>query len=534
MSRFSNMELLPTIIIVALLGFFITLTLALFYVHHARTRVRSSGHRDEGFGPSQPRKMTVRSGKVIPTSEAAETLSTRKPMSLDLSTPLSPLCFDFDIEKRLSQPPALTHVKKKNRQSWLGKDRETRLYEFEQAWLSKGPGPLEEPIKEEKFFCESPAFPRRTRDSPPSLPRPSLINIEKRGSGTQTQPSSRTTTRRHAKALYDTYKHFSILGRPVYELPATPVATPGKSRTPPSATMPAQPQILAPVTKPAQSHTAASSTRTSGLFSFLTWTGSKRNAQAVSETIKKPAPVFTAVDYRPRVRFAASQEPNRDSFISMTGSQISPGTSLHARPTSANVPSNRSSLRSISESDVYPGVSANARPTIYAPPTYAVDLSKNSETSLPSPGTLAAIVEGNANDESDRVSGIVKDGPVSMITDRAPSIHVNIPHTEDMIFECTPTSPHRPTTELQRGPSARSDRSAWTIASSEISSDWTIGKAEAVSIHRTVSDDRSSPSYSRTLRSKYGRYPRGRRDKALPTVPISPISQFLPEIYGLR
>ena len=136
----------------------------------------------------------------------------------------------------------------------------------------------------------------------------------------------------------------------------------------------------------------------------------------------------------------------------------------------------------------------------------------------------------------------------------SPNIEIDIPRTTHGSFSFLDSipSPPRSGTGLRRGPSVMSNRSGFTIASSEISANWSIGKAELVNIYPSVADDEDeyesirksmreslrqsvgprdkSPPYAKLLRSKYRQHPKspkrsGTKDKALPGLPRSPLRQ---------
>ncbi|MCJ1280504.1 hypothetical protein MMC21_008333 [Puttea exsequens] len=188
-------------------------------------------------------------------------------------------------------------------------------------------------------------------------------------------------------------------------------------------------------------------------------------------------------DIAPRVRFANEVDDlNRISFLSMTDSPSSCASSEQASPVS-------------------PMVHA------FAPPP-----SKEQLAFYQQPSVVPSELSPGAEPVAPGLSGDVPP-------------HLATPDFGRAFFELPSTSVDGG--NLQRGVSVMSNRSALTVASSEIDADWTIGSARAVSIYPSVAQqDDKSPPYAEKLRSKYGRYPKGRRDKALPDIPRSPLYQI--------
>ena len=215
-----------------------------------------------------------------------------------------------------------------------------------------------------------------------------------------------------------------------------------------------------------------------------------RRAKPDSPSMQRPAPLDLNPEAGGRVRFAQTWEVSRQSFLSVTESPLSASVSS-LEPTS---------------------------PEVRAPPPSTTELPQFQTPPPPTPKEIEAELE------PEMVARL----------DRPPSIDVDIPHLSTFSsFFGTPNLSEHHSSDLHRGPSVLSNRSGITIASSEISSNWTIGNAQLVNIYPSVGEassslrpqeERHTPPYAKTLRSKYGRYPRGRRDKALPTLPKSPLS----------
>lgn len=455
------MQLLPTVIIVSLLGFFIALTLVLITWHWTKARERRERRQTRESSHKGTRHLTVRSGKVILASDALETASTRRPISLDFHSP-QPYRLSENAEKRsshLSQAPIVTRAEQLSSKE-IDLEAQTRSRERHRHSKKVPVAPAEQLRRSSDAQSEAlSANLRSDRSGSLTLPRPSIVNIERKGSGSQSRRGSVTKGK---------------------EIPEPP---PKAHRGPPKLSE----QVLTSPNIPGgmleRTVSGNSSTVKSGRPAPVPAPGSSAlSSRVVSDSIQRPPPLFTEVNYSPHVRFAPIEDANRISFLSMTDST---GRSVASRRISAQ---------------------------IIAPPPSMTDL----PLQIPSPPPGASDIEPEI--------------PVQMVArlDRPPSLDIDIPHIGNLSFFDTPTPSDTSNRDLQRGPSVMSDRSVLTIASSEISSTWTIGNAEVVNIYPSVSQDKHSPTDARGLRSKYGRYPRVRRDKALPTLPKSPLSQVPP------
>lgn len=476
------MNLLPIIIIVSLLGFFIILTLILFTWQYLKTRVHKRRRTSE-VHHRPPRQLTLRSGQAIPKSEAQDTASTRDPVSLDLPSPRTNYIDTYEVDKRrlsearpkiaardLGHPPILA-------------DLEAQRHNSERA--RKGSSEPPPPRKQSLAETRAVSFPPNAliaREGSHTLPRPSLVTIETRrpsatmslesqrrrssgrsssskGKEPQIRRSSASKGQEITASLQKAHTGPSFLGSASHDLPPSPIIYSDSLQTTESR--------------------RASERRPSE----QTLDSATVSSRVISDSTQRPPPLFSGESYHPspHVRFASQVEDvHRISFLSMTESASS-------------------SVASEQMSPVPPVVHAFARPPskeqlVYyqQPPPEIVDLSPHMPIS-PAP---------------------LRDTPP----------HLDTPEFgQTSFFESTTSSEEFK--RLNRGVSMVSNRSILTIASSEISSNWTIGNAQVVNIYPSVARGRATPPYARRLRSKYGRYPKGQRDKALPVIPKSPLSQ---------
>ena len=513
------MELLPIIIIVSLLGFFIILTAMLFTWQYLKAREQRKRRQNSEPQDKPTRHLTVRSGQVIPKSEAAETASTRDPASLDLPSPRATYTVKCEAERRKTsdtwppkiathrqdKPSKVTDIEAQNKDTGRSKiaaytwppkpTAPSQRYPFGAIDLeaqTRDAGGLQiaesEPFRRKEEIAKARAKLSRPilmaeRSGSLTLPRPALVTIESRRpsaakphdsqsrrtskskSNAQSQHPSSTKNREIAESLQKAYTGPLILGGEAHQLPPSPV-----------------PWI--------SSHNSAESKRASGRRSSgRSVDGSTVSSRVISDSIQRPPPLFSTIDYSPHVSFAPVQyispddDVNRVSFLSMTDSASSSYTTEQVSPVMRAPPP---SLDELTHHETPPPVSSGF--VSDAPNTTFFIRDTPPQLGTPDFGNMSFFDSTRSSDESNQLESAKK---------------------------------------LQRGVSVMSNRSILTIASSEISSNWTIGNAQVVNIYPSVAQekDRATPPYARRLRSKYGRYPRGRGDKALPVIPKSPLWQ---------
>lgn len=486
------MQLLPTFIIVSLLAFFIVLTIICILWHWRLSLiVRKRKPSINSYKTRSTRHLTIEGTKVIDVADALEK------GGLESEKIYETLYDDFAYEEkqRASLPasihsPRIRKASNGSRNAIYGGPQIRDIVKVPKKASSSSHSGSPNTSTIENGVIE--------RSDSLTLPRPALINIERRGSGQSCRSKNLKKKSQPPHTVQPWYGRTPSGMAVVVELPASPITSEKAS-----VYANGQPSSSAL----ALGNSAHSSRRASG-----------------------PTPSHSPPSFSPgsgqRVTFAPSQCA-KSRFSSST---VSPGSS-----------------------------SSNAPPSSMAQrPPYKTPPPSTPKSSSPKPTDVEAA-----------------DEMVSRL-DRPPSLDVDIPHVAPFPFFNAPfsspnsperpishrrnrstpissaTSPHRPSSSgLNRSHSFRSvmsSRSILTIASSEISSNWTIGDAQAVDITPCIGPeehaegeaselegdpaDRQSPSYAKTLRSKYGRYPRGRRDKALPTIPRSPLSKSFGLDYG--
>ena len=462
------MGLLPTIIIVSLLGFFIALTLLIFIGQRLRTRDRRKRQHLIASGNEKPtRHLTVRSGKVVPLSEAVQTASTRQLESLDLSS----LRSGYSSKSKITlEKPARTvrqTTEADRRRSSGYTDLEAQDQELERRW--------EENMKvfhpDERFMESWIAINSRGKKGGRSKrladERPSAVSGQ-----------------RITESLRRGYNGPSALaGRPV-EVPTTPVTKPTKVFT-----LPRKKVNDSDVT----SHPQA------------------RKGDVISENTKS---LKRLQNKRPDVdRFQRPPSNPRVSFALPKNIEIPnplptpvPATSL---PTWTESPIQNTpvSFFSSSESPESSAVSQVAASLVNAPPP------------SPTEGAPSQKLQPKSREGEPK-----RRDSIESRRDRPPQIDTNIPNIGDTSFIDSAESSEKDIPGLRRGQSHMSNHSVLTFASSEISSVWTFGNAQPVAIVASVAPRTLAmhPDPTR-LKSKYGRRVKSRKEKALPILPSSPL-----------
>lgn len=487
------MELLPIIIIVSLLGFFIILTLILFTCVYLRAREARKRRRSSDIKPHHKptRKLTLQSGKAIPTSEAQETASMRPPHSLDLTSPMpiftiptyTVTCEAGDPPKSSGQRPIISA--QDHGHPPILADLEAQIppnsAEEPRRAVSEPNRPRGDSIPKRVFSI--PASLTRDRNGSLTVPRPALVAIESRSSATRSSDSTPQRISGPKPGEAQPRRSSSSKGQEIadslqkaYQGPMVP-----GGQTLKLATNSATWNTWAPG--------AESGGSSEGRPSGQSLDSPALSSRAVSDSIQKPPPLFSRPNYSPRVQFAPPTEVDytRVSFLSMTDS-----------------------LASEQMSPISPMAS-----TLRAPPPSTVELAYYESTPPIS-----------------RTSFSSRRSPTRL---RNTPPHLETPDFGKISFFDWETSSDEPNPLLQRGLSGlshhshRSIVSNFTIASSEVSSaNWTFGNAKVINIYPSVAQEKernTPPPYAKTLRSKYGQYPRGRRNKALPVIPKSPLSR---------
>lgn len=440
---------------------------------------RNSGHTDKSVNSvaSSTSKQKSKQRSSAPEPKTRKYPASSRGVSEAIPRP-PPLPLDIIPTALLQQGPARTETDSKVQNHLARRSVPPEPAPRSSSLPGKRPPPLDlkvKPPKDTNPKTRSPSQPRyslvpSTRTSTHSNKRPPPLDLKSKSSNSSLHgPSPLGTTSRPSPPPLPGPSPLSAEFKPI-----------------PSPVQPPPPLTVNP--KP-----------TSPLFNKPT------TIATTSRASSRPPPLNLRPDTSSRVRFASTIEAHRRSFVSATDS------SAALTPSTVDSPG---------------GIVRAPPPSMIEEPLYRTP-------PPPTPGQLEAELAPQM---------------VARL-DRPPSLDVEIPNASTFSFfsSSNPSDPPH-SNDLCRGPSVLSNRSGITIASSEISSNWTIGNAQLVNIYPSVGGDdgegsaavaaggslsispsipeeqRHTPPYAKTLRSKFGRYPRGRRDKALPTLPKSPLS----------
>ena len=192
------MQLLPIIIVVSLLAFFIALMLVILAWQHTKSRSQHKSKRNRDSTDRPTRQLTVRSGRVVPVSQALQRNETDGFNSLDLSSLRSGGSTHTLHEKELQYPAPL--YPSDRRRSSVPVDLEAQHYQHERQRIS---GKVLRTLGE------------------PQIPSPSGIPTATKLRGINEERKASIT-----ESLLKAYKGPPIPGTEPVELPASPLSSP--------------------------------------------------------------------------------------------------------------------------------------------------------------------------------------------------------------------------------------------------------------------------------------------------------------------
>lgn len=459
------MRLLPIIIVVSLLGLLLVVSCTLFAFHYMKVRAHRKTPQMAQDNQRPTRQLTVRSGKVIPISEAVQSPSTRDFRSLDLSTLRSgnSIKSKFSQDRALHSPRATIKSFDRRRSSALA-DLEAQN-EAAETWEAN--------VQQLNHLDE------RLRD-PRHMNNPRSREVDRRVS-----ISSQTITASLKKA----YR-----GTPAFETQALQIPpTLGSKST----------EIRTMVRK-----------KKSDL----------NLGRAPTTKVSKNGFEATRFTPGPHKQQSGFQTTNRNTSGSLQGSGYAVPTTTIQPPQSVFL--NRHS-----------SPAEHSRPLDWTRSSFfSTSVSTASSTQLPQPEDSEKAPPSSLTSRQDWQSGprsAVRDGHVrpksSMQSPRTKphKIDTKVSNIRDTSFIDSATSSPTTAPNLQRD-SMLSSSSLATFASSDLSSTWTFGNAQPMAILPGIMSRAPAPSPTSTPRrprSKYGRYPKKRKDKELPVVPRSPLTR---------
>ena len=454
------------IIVVSLLGFLFVISCLLFAFHYRKVRARSKLPQMAQDNQRATRQLTVRSGKVIPISEAVQTPSTRDFRSVDLSTTRSgnSIRSKFSQDRILQSPRATVKLYDRRRSSALV-DLEAQN-EAAERWDAK--------VQRLQNLNE------RLRD-----PRHSS-NTRSREWDRRVSISSQTITASLKKA----YK-----GPPAFETQAVEIPPTLGSRST---------EIRTKVRKKKSDSDLGRhlpvKTYKNG-FEATRFTPGHRRQQSGSQTSDRntsgnlQGPAYDAP--------ATAVQPPQSVFLN-----------CHSPPAEQPQPLDwtRSSFFSTSDSTASSAPLQQPETSEKVPGSSLAD--RQDSHRGPQPAVRDDQLRHKSNIQSPHTKPHKIDTKVSNVRDTS---------FIDSATSSTTTAPNLPPRE-----SMLSSDSLATFASSDLSSTWTFGNAQPIAILPGISSRArmTSPvATSQRPRSKYGRFPKKRKDKELPVVPRSPLAR---------
>ncbi|KAI4120574.1 MAG: hypothetical protein LQ338_006918 [Usnochroma carphineum] len=526
------MQLLPIIIVVSLLAFFIALTLIIFawraYTAAERRRKRRVARHQEG----PVRHLTLQNGKVIPLPRDLYLLGKHEVDSAERSTLRTggsdksrerpprrapwtlttlerhPKLFGprdssppSDLEAQTSVDPGKFEENLKTLQllnKRLLEDPQNRVIPRRAEQRRKWPGNNQNAVKSKKI-TESlqkaynvPSFPSRqmsqTSDyplSPKSKPVPRHLRRPDRTSGL-VDPAHRRASKARSDSIQ---RRINSISRQLDEMPWTKGRQDsGKSFSLPADFPPEAIQSIPAIVVPPP--VAATEVRSS-------------QGRIHSLDIHNPTSTFSANTTRTRNSRASSAAHSGTTSKRVSTVPSIPPLRLPAAikvppPTPATTISSLEKEKPPTPAEKEPQPAASVpKPLKPSPTRIRFDPDTKPETRHPRPRNIDVAL-------------------------------ANAPHrTSSPLLESTPQTPE---TEIRNGQSARSTRSFATFASSDLSSTWTFGNAQRMPIFpsvtpRAVGVVESTGNHVAPLRpkSKYGRKVKPRGMKALPVLPRSPL-----------
>jgi len=426
--------------------------------HYTRSRRQRTSRHRRASTDRPTRQLTVRSGRVVPLSQALQKGDTDGFNSLDLSSLRSGGSTHTLNEKELQYPAPL--YTSDRRHSSVPVDLEAQRYRQERQRIS------------EKVL-------RTLGESQPSTPRGLPKPRKLRGTNEERQASI-------TESLLKAYKGPPIPGTESVELPASPLSSPIIVRMPShKGNKTSHQQKSSPSrTKEWRSN----STERPRTLADKTVTFRSPDRRRHSEGGRKPS--LPEEILLPTPRFTG----DRDSF--------------------------RKSVEEHGFSHPISFFSNSPSSSIVSQPIVPLDVSPRT------PSTQKHILQTTMKEHQADYTQEGNRASPPRRKNRPPDIDTNIPSTRESWFMDSSGSSKTPK-DIRRGPSALSNCSDITYTSSEIptATHWTFGNARALSIAPSVVPQALSMPPVQRPRSKYRRRVRNPREKTLPVLPKSPLSQ---------
>ncbi|KAL8703827.1 MAG: hypothetical protein Q9201_003005 [Fulgogasparrea decipioides] len=529
------MRLLPTIIVVSLLAFFLALTLVIFAWRAFTAAERRTKRRNARYNGGPVRQMTIRNGKLIPLPHEVYG-SGKEYNSADLST-LRTGESDKSHEKPMPRrnPFTLTPLEKHPK---LFGPRDSSPPSDLEAQTHIDPKKFEENLKTLQLLN------KHLLQDPQNRVIPRRPETRRKWPGNQ---SNAVNTKKITESLQKAYNVPSFPSRQMSQVSDYPLS-PKSKPVPRHLRRPAQTSSLQdPPNRQASKarsersramraseqldETSRSNRQDSGKSFSLPPDFASQAIHSV-QAIKVPPPVVTAEIRSSQGRIDSFDGHNPISLFSTTTTKTRNSrnsSAANSLPRSGTTSKRVSTVPSIPPLKLPPAL----KPPPPTPATTTSSLEKAKPIEMPKPLKPSPPTTVRFNDT----------GTTKLETrSRPPDIDVfaaNATHRTSVLLDDdkTPTSHHPgiPETEIHHGhdQSARSTQSFATFASSDLSSTWTFGNAQRMHIFPSVAPrpvggvGAESGLHVAPLRpkSKYGRKVKARGMKALPVLPKSPLSE---------
>ncbi|KAL9029645.1 MAG: hypothetical protein Q9196_002144 [Gyalolechia fulgens] len=512
------MHLLPIIIVVSLLAFFIALTLVILAWRAFTAAERRKNRRTTRSRKDPVRQLTIQNGKLVPFPH---NLGKQEFNSADLSTVRTGES-DKSLDKPRRIPSTLIPLDPKAN---LFGPRDSSPPSDLEAQTSIDPNKFEENLKTLQLLN------KRLLEDPQNRVMPRRAEQGRRWHG---DDRNAVHSRKITESLQKAYDFQSFPSRQVSQVPDSPVSP--KSKPMPSYLR--RPDRTSGISDPA--HRRSSKATSDSIQHRIHSIGEQLNAlphanlrQSAERSFSLPADSPTdAIQAVPAVRVrppaaaieVGSSQGRSDSFDARNlTSTFSTHTTKTRNSRTSSAPHSISNSKRASTVPIIPPLKLPV--AIKLPPPTPVTTTSNLEKAettdvlkplRPSPTRIK--FQSGAKSEARHP--------------RPPDIDVAIANAAQKpsspFLESLPATPE---TQIYVGQSARSTRSFATFASSDLSSIWTFGKAQRVPIFPSVAPKaigvEETGNHVAPLRpkSKYGRKVKATGMKALPVLPNSPMSR---------
>lgn len=474
------MQLLPIIIVVSLLGLLLILSCILFtcYVRKRRTEWREG---PEMIHDNHTRQLTVRSGKVIPKSEAFPTPSTREVRSLDLST--------------VRSMRSVNSTKTKFSQDRFFHSPRTRSFDRRRSSAAADPEAQNEAAETwEANVKDLRHLDLRLRD-------PRFVfhgEGERKGS---------ISSQKIAASLKKAYKGTQTLETETVEIPPTIGSEPTEIRT------------------LVRKRKSDSNLKRSSLVKVI---ADESETGKVSPTLRKQQSAIQQYSRNASSSFQGAAHAASTKAIQPPPPALLPLVSRHSAAAHLTLPDSRTRTSFLS-------TSVSSTSSTHHPPK----IDASGRVPPPSPietPTVKLIMQPANNHDGQLRSQLSTESQPSTHSRRMkpPDINTNISDLGETFFidSATTSTPNANANGVQRD-SFMSSSSLATFASSDLSSTWTFGNAQPIAIlpsvlSRAATAAAAASPNARRPKSKYGRFSKPRREKDLPILPRSPLSPLSP------